>query len=217
MITERYLVVGLGNPGKEYERTRHNVGFMCVETLAEKYGLKFDGKKAKAIYADGMVAGRRVILAKPQTYMNLSGEAVRGLIDFYKISVSNMLLIHDDLDIPLGTVRLRPKGSAGGQKGVRSTIQQLGGEDFARCRFGIGRPPGKMDAAAYVLQPFKTDEILLLNETVSRVVVAVEAWLQEGIEVAMNRYNGTAEEVAARGAKKALPEMPPSPPPENPS
>lgn len=201
-MTERFLIVGLGNPGSEYERTRHNIGFRIVESLAAKYALSFSKRQAKALLAEGTIAERRVLLAKPQTYMNLSGESVRPLIAFYNIPLTNVLIILDDLDLPLGTLRLRPSGSHGGQKGLKSILEQLGTQDVARLRFGIGRPPGRMDAAAYVLQPFAAEEQLLVVETLERAVRAVETWLQFGIQTAMARYNGTAED-AARNANAA--------------
>ena len=205
---ERYLIVGLGNPGRQYVDTRHNIGFMVVDALASAYGLKFDGNKSKAFFAEGTVASKRVIIAKPQTYMNESGFSVRGLMDFYKIPLTHLMVVSDDLDIPLGTLRIRPKGGAGGQKGLRNIIAQTGSEDFARMRVGIGRPPGRMDAAAYVLQPFAKQDAVLLQETISRAIKAVELWLESGIDVAMNRQNGTAEEAAARFVKReAVPQV----------
>ncbi len=200
-MTERYLVVGLGNPGKKYDQTRHNIGFQVVDALAAAYVLKFDGKKAKTKYADGTIVGKRVLLVKPQTYMNASGNAVQGLLDFYQIPIENLLVVCDHLDIPLGVLRMRPKGGAGGQRGLRHIIQQIGTQDFARMRLGIGRPPGSMDPAAYVLRRFTAEEAILVQETVDRAIKAIEMWLQVGIDLAMNRYNGTAEEVAARFAK----------------
>lgn len=205
-MTERFLIVGLGNPGREYERTRHNIGFRVLDALAAKHALTFGKKQAKALLAEGSIADRRVLLAKPQTYMNLSGESVRPLIAFYNIPLTNVLVILDDLDLPLGTLRLRPSGSHGGQKGLKSILEQLGTQNVARLRFGIGRPPGRMDAAAYVLQPFAAEEQLLVAETLDRAVRAVETWLQFGIEVAMARYNGTAED-SARNAN-AAPNLP---------
>ncbi len=200
----RYMIVGLGNPGREYENTRHNIGFTGIEALAKAYQLPFSGKKAKAIFADGTIAEKRVLIVKPQTYMNLSGSAVRGLADFYQITPQQIMVVSDDLDIPLGTLRLRPKGGAGGQKGVRDIIQQLGTDEFPRLRFGIGRPPGNMEPAKYVLQPFRRDDNVLLQETLDRAVRALEDWLRFGLEHAMNRHNGTAEEAAQR----ALPPQP---------
>ncbi|MCE7948750.1 MAG: aminoacyl-tRNA hydrolase [Chloroflexi bacterium CFX4] len=209
-MTDRFLIVGLGNPGRDYEKTRHNIGFRVAEALAAKHGLSFAKKQAKALLAEGSIAERRVLIAKPQTYMNLSGESVRPLVSFYNIPLANVLIILDDLDIPLGTLRLRPNGSAGGQNGMKSILGQLGTQNLARLRFGIGRPPGRMDAAAYVLQPFATDEQMLVIETLDRAVRAAETWLQYGIETAMTRHNGTAEE-AARNATATAPIPKPEP------
>src|SRR5438552_1736530 len=167
---DRYLIVGLGNPGREYEKTRHNVGFRFVDALAAAHGMTFSKKQSKALVADGTIGDHKVLLAKPQTYMNLSGEAVRGLMDFYKIPLSNLLVVSDDLDIPAGTLRIREKGGAGGQKGLKSIIEHLGTPEFARMRVGIGRPPGRMDPAAYVLQDFDKSNAILLIETLDRVV-----------------------------------------------
>lgn len=205
---ERYMIVGLGNPGKQYAKTRHNVGFMSVDALAEAYQIAINTRKHKAAIGEGTIEGRRVLLVKPQTYMNLSGEAVRPLADFYKISPAQIMVICDDLDIPLGTLRIRAKGGSAGQKGMQSIIQQLGTQAFPRIRFGIGRPPGRMDAAAYVLLPFIKEEEILVVETLHRVVKAVAIWLTEGIEMAMNRQNGTAEQ-AAQAAPKPKPLLEP--------
>jgi PTH1 family peptidyl-tRNA hydrolase len=193
-MTDRFLIVGLGNPGAKYESTRHNLGFWTIDELARRHGLNFGKAERKAISADGVIRDRRVILAKPQTFMNLSGEAVRSLADFYKIPIERIIVIHDDLDLPLGTLRLRKTGSAGGQNGVKSIIQQLGTQDFARVRVGIGRPPGRMDAAAYVLQPFSGDDAITARIAVERAADAVETWLISGIEIAMTRHNGTIEQ-----------------------
>jgi PTH1 family peptidyl-tRNA hydrolase len=215
-MNERYLIVGLGNPGREYENTRHNVGFRCVDALAKAHGLSFDPKKqSKAKVADGVIVGKRVLLAKPQTFMNLSGSAVQGLAAFYKIPSGNIMVILDDLDLPLGTLRIRPKGGSGGHKGVTDIIQRLGTQDFPRIRFGISRPPGRMDPAAHVLLPFTGEESPIATQTFERAVKAIEAWLTDGIENSMNRYNGSAEEVAARLAPR--PPKPESQPPDQPT
>jgi len=187
---ESYLIAGLGNPGPKYAANRHNVGFRCVERLAVDLGLAFDKQQEQAQVAMGTCYGRRVILAKPQTFMNESGRAVVPLSRFYKVHLERLMVIYDDLDLPLGTVRLRPEGGSGGHKGMRSIIEHLGTRSFSRLRIGIGRPPGRMDPAAYVLQDFSAEEELLLEETLARAVFAVEAWLREGIEEAMGRYNG---------------------------
>jgi PTH1 family peptidyl-tRNA hydrolase len=200
-MTDWYFIVGLGNPGKEYDSTRHNVGFRVVNELARRYGLTFGKKERKAIAATGVLHDKKVILAKPQTYMNLSGEAVRSLVDFYKVELPNILVVCDDLDIPLGTVRLRKSGSAGGQNGIKSVIQHLGTQDFSRLRFGIGRPPGKMQAKDYVLSGFLGDDAILATQVVDRAADAVETWLKEGIEIAMTRHNGDIDD--PKPAKKA--------------
>jgi PTH1 family peptidyl-tRNA hydrolase len=222
-MTDRYLIVGLGNPGKEFAQNRHNIGFRCVDAIATAYGgMTFAKKQSKALVADGTIADKKVLLAKPQTFMNLSGEAVQGLLTFYKIPLSNLLVIADDIDIPLGTIRIREKGGAGGQKGLKSTIERLGTQEFARLRVGVSRPPGRMEAADYVLQNFDKAEEILVIETVDRVVRAVETWLRHGLTIAMTRHNGTADE-AARNATamppqpKSQPETQPEPQPDSPN
>jgi PTH1 family peptidyl-tRNA hydrolase len=209
-MSDRYLIVGLGNPGPEYDQTRHNVGFRCVDALVQAHGITFDQKKrSKARTADGLIAGKRVLIAKPQTFMNLSGTSVQGLAAFYQIAPKNIIVILDDLDISLGTLRIRPKGGSAGHKGLSDIIQRLGTQDFPRIRFGIGRPPSRMDPAAYVLRRFDQDELPVIGSAVERTIKAVEVWLTEGIDNAMNRYNGSAEEVAARLAQPAVPTTPP--------
>jgi PTH1 family peptidyl-tRNA hydrolase len=183
------LIAGLGNPGPKYAANRHNVGFRCVERLGIALGLTFDKDQKQARLALGDFDGRRVVLAKPQTFMNESGRAIVPLTRFYKVQLECLLVVYDDLDLPLGTVRLRPEGGSGGHKGMRSIIEHLGTRDFPRLRIGIGRPPGRMDPAAYVLQDFSADEESLLEETLERAVAAIETWLRQGIEVAMDRYN----------------------------
>lgn len=193
-MSERTLIVGLGNPGKQYENTRHNVGFWTVDELARRWGMSFGKVERKAQVADGVIRERRVLLAKPQTYMNLSGEAVRSLADFYKIDIANVFIVSDDLDLPIGTLRLRKTGSHGGQNGIRSVLQHLGTQEVARARIGIGRPPGKMDPAAYVLRPFDGDDAITIRIVVDRAADAVETWLTDGIELAMTRHNGNVDE-----------------------
>jgi len=182
------LIVGLGNPGRKYAHNRHNVGFQCLDRLAQAHGLSFTQRRAKASLALGKIADVRVVLARPLTYMNLSGQAVRPLVSFYKLSLEDILVIHDDLDLPLGTTRLRPEGGSGGHKGMRSIIEALGSQAFPRLRVGIGRPPGN-DAVSYVLSDFTADEQITLESVYERVVAAVELFLREGIEAAMNAYN----------------------------
>jgi PTH1 family peptidyl-tRNA hydrolase len=186
---QRYLVVGLGNPGRRYAKNRHNAGFHCLDRLAARHRLGFDNRRAKAKLALGAIQGRPVILAKPQTFMNDVGRAVAPLAHFYRIPPERLLVVYDDLDLDPGTVRLRAKGGSGGHKGMRSIIQQLGGQDFPRVRVGIGRPPGRMDPADYVLQNFGSDEQPLMQEVYDWVVRAVECWLGQGIEIAMTNFN----------------------------
>ncbi len=189
------MIVGLGNPGPEYARSRHNVGFQVVDLLAERHRLVFDRYQKRARLALGRVepaggAALKVVLAKPLTYMNASGEAVGQLAAFYKIAPADILVVFDDLDLPLGKLRLRPDGGSGGQKGLESIIKALGTEGFPRLRVGIGRPPGQMDPAEYVLQPFSTDQEKEMAFVRPRAAEAIECWLAQGIEAAMNQFNG---------------------------
>ena len=186
---ESYLIVGLGNPGPQYVASRHNIGFRCLERLAAAHDLAFHKRQKQAQVARGTIHGQPVILAKPQTFMNESGRAVVPLAHFYRVVLERLLVVYDDLDLPLGAVRLRPEGGSGGHKGMRSVIEHLGSQDFPRLRIGIGRPPGRMDPAAYVLQDFSADEEPLLEGTLERAVVAIETWLREGIEAAMEQCN----------------------------
>jgi PTH1 family peptidyl-tRNA hydrolase len=184
-----YLIVGLGNPGPKYAANRHNVGFRCLGRLAAAYDLAFDKQQKKARVALGAIRGRRVVLARPQTFMNESGRAVAPLARFYQVPLECLLVVYDDLDLPLGVVRMRPEGSSGGHKGMSSIIEQLGDQNFPRLRIGIGRPPEQMDPVDYVLQNFSADEEPLVEETLERAVAAVETWLAEGVEMAMSRHN----------------------------
>ena len=193
-MPETYLIVGLGNPGERYADTRHNVGFRVVEKLAQKHGLTFNKNEHHAQTASGTILGKRVLLAKPMTYMNESGNAVQPLVSFYKIEPDRILIVGDDIDIPLGTLRLRKSGSSGGQNGLKHILQRLGTQEIARARFGVGRPPGHKNAADHVLAPFKGDDEILAMEVRDRTVEAVETWLKDGIEMAMTRYNGTVGE-----------------------
>jgi peptidyl-tRNA hydrolase, PTH1 family len=189
-----YLIVGLGNPGREYRETRHNIGFMVVDHLAQRLGVNFSRMESKALVTKGEYQGRRLVLVKPQTYMNLSGSAIGSLLRFYKVPITNLLVAYDDVDLPLGTIRLRAEGGSAGQKGMASIIERLGTQEFPRLRVGIGRPPGRMDAAAYVLQPFKKDQGDLLPVILERAVEAALVFVTSGLETAMNQYNGLAIE-----------------------
>jgi PTH1 family peptidyl-tRNA hydrolase len=188
-----YLIVGLGNPGVKYAANRHNVGFQCVDRLAAAHGFTFDRLLHRARVANGLIAGHRVVLARPLTYMNRSGQAVGPLVHWYKLPLDRLLVIHDDLDLPLGTIRLRPSGSAGGHNGLDSIIQALGSQEFPRLRVGIGRPPSGWDPADYVLSDFTRDEVPVIASVYDRVVAASECWLSEGLTAAMNRFNHPPE------------------------
>ena len=188
------MVVGLGNPGPEYSRSRHNIGFQVTDLLAQRHGMEFDRYQKRSRLAIGRVrtpagSAPRALLAKPMTYMNASGEAVAPLAAFYKIAPADIIVIFDDLDLPVGRIRLRPGGGSGGHKGMLSIIKHLGSEAFPRLRIGIGRPPGQMDPAAYVLRPFSTDQEAEMTFVRIRAAEAVEAWLAFGIEAAMNQFN----------------------------
>lgn len=185
-----FMIVGLGNPGKDYQKNRHNVGFMAIDKIASELGIENKKVKSKAIIMEGKKDNKKVILVKPQTYMNLSGSSVASLVKFFKINPENLIVIHDDLDLPSLSIRLRPGGGAGGQKGVASIIQNLGTQQFNRVRIGIGRPPGRMDAADYVLQNFPKQEEKELPFLFDTVTKAVECILDSGIEIAMNKFNG---------------------------
>ncbi len=176
-MSDFFLIAGLGNPGPRYARNRHNIGFQAVDALAQSYRLEFTRMEHRAQTAHGFIGERRVILAKPQTWMNESGQAVVPLSRFYKIAPSQILVIYDDLDIPLGVVRYRPSGTSGGHRGVQSILQLLGTQTLPRLRLGIGRPPGQMDPAAYVLQDFSPDEWLEVVEVLRLVQTLAEHWL----------------------------------------
>jgi len=183
------MIVGLGNPGPRYTHNRHNVGFQIVDELAQKHDLPFDKRQFKALIASGRIHGQRVLLVKPQTYMNLSGEAVQPLVRYYQVELPDLMVVFDDMDLPLGVIRLRPFGGAGGHNGMKSIIQRLGSNRFPRLRVGIDRPPGRMDPAAYVLQDFSPEEEALMAQVRDRAVRALETWLDAGIDAAMNAFN----------------------------
>jgi PTH1 family peptidyl-tRNA hydrolase len=182
------MIVGLGNPGSEYARSRHNVGFVVVDAVAKQAGLKFSHRWAHALVAVGRVAGRDAALAKPQTFMNLSGDSVRSLLRHAHIGPEAILVVYDDLDLPLGRIRIRERGSSGGHRGVQSIIDRLASDAFPRLRVGIGRPEPR-DAADYVLAGFTPEERPALDDAIARSAAAVEVFLAEGLPAAMNRYN----------------------------
>jgi len=185
-----FLIAGLGNPGQEYRNNRHNVGFMVLDQLAIRLGVKFSRLESKALTCKTDYEGRRIILTKPHTFMNLSGGAIRALVHYYKAPLDQILIAYDDVDLPLGTLRLKPAGGSAGQKGMASIIEKLGTQDFPRLRVGIGRPPGRMDAAAYVLQDFTNAEKKVLDPTLDTAVDAILTFITEGLDAAMNRHNG---------------------------
>jgi PTH1 family peptidyl-tRNA hydrolase len=183
-----WLVAGLGNPGPEYAANRHNIGFMTVDLLAERISGRFKSHKSRAQVVEGRLSGQRVVLAKPMTYMNLSGGPVTALRDFYKVPVANLIAVHDELDIGFATLRLKRGGGDNGHNGLKSITQSLG-PDYLRVRCGIGRPPGRMDVAAFVLKDFSSAERKELDWFVDRAADAVEALIAEGLERAQSNYN----------------------------
>ncbi|OPX88676.1 MAG: Peptidyl-tRNA hydrolase [Pelotomaculum sp. PtaB.Bin104] len=184
------LIVGLGNPGREYAQTRHNIGFMVIDRLALKFKVSVDKKMFKALIGQGQIDGEKVVLVKPQTYMNLSGEAVSALLNWFKLNVSDLLVIYDDLDLPAGKMRIRSGGGSGGHKGMQSIIQMLGTESFPRLRIGIGRPPEPgFETAGYVLGHFRDEEAQAFEEVLDLAPEIILCLVRQGIERAMNLYN----------------------------
>jgi PTH1 family peptidyl-tRNA hydrolase len=184
------LIVGLGNPGRKYDKTRHNVGFETLNLVAERCAGatakdKFDGRVAEVT-----IAGERTLLVWPHTLMNRSGQSVLGAVDFYQLPLADLLVVCDDFNLPLGTLRFRSQGSAGGQKGLQDIIRRLGTEEFSRLRIGIGPVPDKWDAADFVLSRFGAGERPVIEETIARAAEGVECWVAEGIAASMNKFNG---------------------------
>jgi peptidyl-tRNA hydrolase, PTH1 family len=190
-MSDKYLIIGLGNPGREYRLNRHNVGFMTLDRLVETHRLTgFTKMQSKALITTGRVAGAALVLAKPQTYMNLSGQAVGALMRFHEVPLERLLVCSDDIDLPLGTLRLRSEGGSAGQKGLESIIAQLGTKAFPRLRIGIGRPPGVKAAANYVLRDFKGEDLDIIDFTLDRAVEAIESFVRDGLVLTMSRFNG---------------------------
>ena len=191
------LIVGLGNPGKAYVNSRHNLGFQCINQFAREHTITWKGRRAKARVANGVVAGTFVILAKPSTFMNLSGNSVGSLMRYYKITLSDLLVIYDDLDFPLGTIKLRQGGGSGGHNGIKSIIDHVGSQDFPRIRVGIGQLtdenpsdlPRPNQKVSYVLGHFTAREKLVVVEVCTQVAKAIHSFLSQGIDTAMNKYN----------------------------
>lgn len=188
-----YIIVGLGNPGKEYQNTRHNIGFDVIDEIAERNNIAMGEKKHKAIIGKGFVAGQRVMLVKPQTFMNLSGESVRDAIDFYKVDEkTELIVISDDISLDVGQIRIRKKGSAGGHNGLKNIILHLGHDEFQRVKMGVGEKPKGYDLADYVLGHFSKEEREIMDESAGRAAKAIEVMLTEGADAAMNLYNKKA-------------------------
>lgn len=183
-----YVIAGLGNPGKKYENTRHNMGFITVDQLAIKHDIKVDKLKFKALVGEGRIADQKVLLVKPQTYMNLSGESIRQIMHFYKLDPEKLIVIYDDIDIELGALRIRKFGSAGTHNGMKSVVYQLQSDRFPRIRIGIGSQK-KGDLVDFVIGGFSKEEVPVLEETVTKAVSAIECILAEDVDIAMNRYN----------------------------
>lgn len=184
-----YVVVGLGNPGSQYAQTKHNIGFVTVDYFAEQHNIKFNKVKHKAVIGEGIISGEKLMLVKPQTYMNDSGECVMELVNFYKLPLENLIVIYDDIDLPVGKVRIRPSGSSGTHNGMRSIIYLLNRQEFPRIRIGVGKQPEYMDLADYVMTRFSKDEIPLIEEAVKKAALTVEEITRSGISAAMNKYN----------------------------
>ena len=185
-----YIIAGLGNPGRKYQGTRHNIGFDVIDVIAEKNHIMVEEKKHKALIGRGIVGGQRAVLVKPQTYMNLSGESVRQVIDFYKVDEkSELIVISDDVSLDVGQIRIRRKGSAGGHNGLKNIILHLGHDEFQRVKMGVGEKPAEYDLVDYVLGQFGKEEREIIDESVRRAADAVEVTIRDGASAAMNLYN----------------------------
>lgn len=185
-----YLIAGLGNPGIEYAATRHNIGFDMVTYLSDKYHIPLRNKEGKAITGKGMIEGQKVMLAQPQTFMNLSGESVRALMDYYKLEPEDLIVIYDDISLEVGQIRVRPKGSAGGHNGIKNIIQHIGTQEFARIKIGVGAKPEGGDLVKHVLGRFSKEEDGLFRDIFALADEAVAAMINEGVPAAMNLVNG---------------------------
>jgi len=184
-----YIIVGLGNPEPEYSRTRHNMGFDTINLVASKYKIDMNRTKFNAIYGSGIIEGEKVVLVKPQTFMNLSGQAVREFVNFYKIETENLIVVYDDMDIEKGTMKIRKKGGAGSHNGMKSVVQEIANTDFPRIRVGIGRPEHKDDSINYVIGNVIDEEYEILHKGVEQAAIAIEEIVKNDIDTAMNKYN----------------------------
>lgn len=185
-----YIIAGLGNPEPRYNKTRHNIGFRVLDALAAGHNIEISERRHKGLLGKGIIAGEKVILIKPQTYMNLSGECLRAAADYYKVEPERIIVLFDDISLEVGKLRVRKKGSAGGHNGIKSIIAHLGTEGFPRLKFGVGGKPAHMDLADYVLGRFDAADEELVEDGIKRACSAVECMLAEGCDTAMNRYNG---------------------------
>lgn len=185
-----YIIAGLGNPGKEYAGTRHNAGFMVIDRLADEYNISVENKKHKALCGKGVIDGNQVILVKPQTYMNLSGEAIAEVMNYYKADLDELIVVFDDISLLPGKIRLRPKGSAGGHNGIKNIIANLGTQDFGRVKVGVGDKPKGYDLVDWVLGHFSEEDKKFMEEGIKKAAAAVVTIINEGMEAGMNKYNG---------------------------
>ena len=184
-----YIIAGLGNPTKEYDKTRHNAGFSVIDVLADRYGIDVGERKHKALCGKGVIEGQKVVLVKPQTFMNLSGESLRAVVDFYKVTPEEIIVIYDDISLDPGQLRIRLKGSAGGHNGIKNIIAQLGTQEFPRIKVGVGDKPPRMDLADYVLSHFTQEEQKRMDEAFEEAAQAAVMMMTDGAEPAMNHYN----------------------------
>lgn len=189
-----YIIAGLGNPTKEYDKTRHNVGFLAIDALADKYHIDVSEKKHKALCGRGAIEGQKVVLMKPQTFMNLSGESIRAAVDFYKVDPEDIIIIYDDISLEPGQLRIRLKGSAGGHNGIKNIIAHLGTQEFPRIKVGIGAKPPRMDLADYVLSRFSRGEQKLMDDAFKEAADAAVMMMTDGAERAMNHFNTKKKE-----------------------
>ena len=196
------IIAGLGNPGAEYAHTKHNVGFMLVDALAEKLGLDAWRERFNALVAEGRIGAEKVLLVKPLTYMNESGRAIAPLLDWYKLAPEELIVVHDDMDIAVGTIRLRRKGSAGGHNGIKSLLAHIGSQEFSRVRIGIGRPLPGWTVVRHVLAPFSAEDGPKVYEAIAYLLPAVECIVTDGIDMAMNRYNPRKKKAAKQEAQE---------------
>ena len=183
------LIAGLGNPGEKYSNTRHNIGFMVIDTLGARYGIRVDNNKKKSLTGSGIVAGEKVMMTKPQTFMNLSGEALGPLFSYLDIEIEDVIVVHDDLDLDFGRIKIKVGGGHGGHNGLRSMISHFGDKGFVRVRIGIGKPPAGWDVSRYVLNPFSDEEKTALDALIEEAADAVEMIISEGHLKAMNAFN----------------------------